>query len=107
MDIKKLIEDYDSLDNGIEITGTEEPRRKFCEEFEMFISQKFAPLERELLDLVLESKKQFPDTNEYSLPVDISRSIDRIAFLAASVYDILNGDEKVGKKIKKALGYNG
>lgn len=82
-------------------------KHDFCEQIETIVENEFKPVAQKLTNLVKTFKKLYPDTNESSLPYDISREIDYIALTAAILFDMLNDTKSNTKKIRKALGYNG
>jgi hypothetical protein len=82
-------------------------KREFCDKLEEIIDKEFTPVREKLINLVATFKELYPDTNEASLPRDISRSVDSIALCAGHIFDILNDDKRTLTKIRKALGYNG
>ena len=81
-------------------------KASFCDNIENIINKEFEPIREKLLNLVIEFKEQYPDTNEASLPRDISRSIDSLALTSGHIFSILNDDKSWLNKIRKALGYN-
>ena len=100
MDIKKLVEEYEILEDE------RDNRREFCEKFEEVVEKEFRPVAEKLVNMVKTFKELYPDSNSYSLPVDITRKIDILALCAGQLYDLLEGNNKKGNKIAKALGYN-
>ena len=81
-------------------------KHDFCEQIETIVENEFKPVAQKLANLVKTFKELYPDTNEASLPYDISREFDFIALTAASLFDMLNDTKSNTKKIRKALGYD-
>lgn len=81
-------------------------KHDFCEQVETIVENEFKPVAQKLTNLVKTFKELYPDTNESSLPYDISREIDYIALTAANLFDMLNDTKSNTKKIRKALGYD-
>lgn len=100
MNVKKLVEELSPL---VEENNSKED---FCNKLEEIIDKEFTPIREKLINLVATFKELYPDTNEASLPRDISRSVDSLALCAGHIFNILNDDKKVLTKIRKALGYN-